>query len=149
MKRLPGRPKGSGTRPLAERFQAFVTIKGKDVCWEWTGSKSKDGHGRIWDGKTVIPAHHAAYIIAHGERPPEGTYLRRSCTDPCALDYPTPQLRREFLEHLSSKERSRFDKLRPEDQNRRLLKFIAARRAKLCMNPDHFVVTPIRKNPDA
>jgi hypothetical protein len=77
--RKPGRPKGSGTRPLAERFAKFVQRGGPDECWLWIGSTSKDGHGRVWDGQTVIPAHHGAYILVHGERPPPGVYLRRTC----------------------------------------------------------------------
>ena len=87
--RTPGRPKGAGVISLEERFSKFVTRGDIDACWLWTGSTSKwkdesgastrEGHGRIWDGNSVISAHHAAYILANGAPPPKGTYLRRSC----------------------------------------------------------------------
>lgn len=87
--RPPGRPKGAGVLSLEERFTKFVKRGGPDDCWLWEGSTSKwkdgegnstkDGHGRIWDGKSVISAHHAAYILEHGAPPPKGTYLRRTC----------------------------------------------------------------------
>ena len=63
-------------KSLADRFFAKVT-KGPS-CWEWTGSDSGTGYGKIRVGCTMKRAHRVSYEIHCGEVP-EGFLVCHSC----------------------------------------------------------------------
>ena len=55
---------------LAVRFWQKVVKAGSDECWEWLGSKNNKGYGKFsWGHGKWIPAHRAAFFIAHGRWP--------------------------------------------------------------------------------
>lgn len=84
-KKAVGRPKGT-TVPLVERFCKYVTKGRANECWEWEGSVSADGHGRIWDGKQVVPAHHVAWLLKYNQRVPKGHYCRHHCEEKTCMN---------------------------------------------------------------
>lgn len=53
-------------RHISERFWEHVDIKAPDECWEWQGSLSAQGYGRIKIDSRSIPAHCVAYELAIG-----------------------------------------------------------------------------------
>jgi len=60
-----------------KRFMANTYRRGD--CWEWIGSKRKDGYGRYrLDGRTVL-AHRASYYYATGEMPPPEIKVCHEC----------------------------------------------------------------------
>lgn len=79
-KRGPGRPKGSG-KPISERLWAHLDEGDANDCWLWKGAKNSNGHGCIWDGTRVVPAHHAAFLVFYGKHVPKLHYLMRTCKD--------------------------------------------------------------------
>jgi hypothetical protein len=57
------------------------TIK-KDGCWEWTGTKDKDGYGSVnLDLKNIKRAHRASWILYNGEIP-KGILVCHHCDNP-------------------------------------------------------------------
>jgi hypothetical protein len=82
---LPGHQfRHQPTKPLAERLWIKVRILGPDECWEWQGSKTPEGYGRIKVGPKHGPslaAHRAVYEITHGPIP-EGMHVCHKCDNP-------------------------------------------------------------------
>lgn len=79
----PG-PRGSGT--LAERF--WRKVKRDDGCWEWIGSKTTNGYGRIQQGGKGSPhlgAHRVSFELHHGDIPP-GHVVMHSCDNPSCVN---------------------------------------------------------------
>ena len=64
------------------RFWAKVDVRGAGDCWEWTGSRTSFGHGRlsIRAGK-LDGAHRIAWTIHHGPIP-AGHVVRHDCDNP-------------------------------------------------------------------
>ena len=63
----------------AERFWSRVTRK--DQCLVWTGTKDRDGYGKVtWYGRTMR-AHRVAYLLANGNIP-SGSHVCHSCDRP-------------------------------------------------------------------
>jgi len=66
---------------LARLYDRVVeTIRG---CWEWTGSKGKNGYGRVWDGKQTRFAHRVVYELELGPIPSGMDVLHRCDNPPC------------------------------------------------------------------
>jgi len=63
------------------RFWEKVDVRGKDDCWEWTGTKSHRKYGNFWFVETVIGAHRFSWMMDNGEIP-EGMYVCHKCDNP-------------------------------------------------------------------
>lgn len=78
------------TSLLPERFWAKVR-PAHGTCWEWTGSRTKDGYGRFhWNGR-LVQAHRLAYeTLIETIQPPElkSDHLCRnpSCVNPLHIE---------------------------------------------------------------
>ncbi len=61
----------------------------KNGCWEWTGSKNKQGYGRMRvtvafkTGRQMV-VHRLAYESDHGPIP-EGKIVMHTCDNPCCI----------------------------------------------------------------
>jgi len=50
-----------------DRFWSYVNKKSDDECWEWTGSKSKQGYGEININGKITKAHRFSWVLHHGK----------------------------------------------------------------------------------
>lgn len=69
---------------------AARSVETERGCWEWQGSATPKGYGRIWVGEKLLYVHRAAYEALVGEIP-EGLQLdhlcrNRGCWRPDHLD---------------------------------------------------------------
>lgn len=92
---VPSRLKRKGTRfcsrfccdqgrkeTLKERFWRHVTIS--PACWEWNGTKYKQGYGKTWtSGKNpkTLSAHRVSWELHNGPIP-QGIDVLHSCDNP-------------------------------------------------------------------
>lgn len=77
--------KMSATR-TEERFNKYVARKEDDECWPWTGCKSHNGYGRLWNGSRFVPATHYAWEKVHGRRVPPGLVIMHTCDEPACCN---------------------------------------------------------------
>lgn len=87
-----GKPGQNATRgvksfvriPIAQRFWSKVAVKGPDDCWLWTGARSRDGYGYIWDGEKKKTRHASQVSIElHTGKPmPPGMVALHRCDNP-------------------------------------------------------------------
>ncbi len=61
-----------------ERFWGKVAKSGPDECWLWTGTRSEDGYGKLWNGGPMISAHRLSYELHNGPLP-TGMHVCHSC----------------------------------------------------------------------
>lgn len=66
---------------LAKRFWLHVTPAGPNDCWEWKGSRHKQGYGMIRHNGKTIKGHRASWMIHNGPIPP-GQVVRHDCDNP-------------------------------------------------------------------
>jgi hypothetical protein len=84
-------------RPLSERFWPKVDRRDPDECWPWLGAVNKQTrYGQIFDGRVMIGAHRAAYMLEVGPIA-EGMTLDhicnvRTCVNPAHLNPCTTQV---------------------------------------------------------
>lgn len=96
----PGRFNASS---LEERFAAKVTVGHDGGCWEWNGTKDKNGYGTLhirgaeqvhW-GTAALRMHRYTYITFRGPIPPhlQPDHLCRntSCVNPWHIELVTPR----------------------------------------------------------
>lgn len=62
-----------------DRF--WSKVEQTDGCWRWLGSKSRDGYGWFWTGKTMANAHRVAWSLLVGAIP-DGKYVLHHCDNP-------------------------------------------------------------------
>lgn len=72
---------GRKVRNTLEFFWTKVHKLGPDECWEWLGSKDKDGYGRYNMKPTRYGAHRISYQIENGTIPP-GQVICHTCDNP-------------------------------------------------------------------
>jgi hypothetical protein len=68
--------------PLEERFWQRVAVS--DGCWEWTGTRDKDGYGEISRPGTnagKVRAHRLSWELHNGDVP-EGLWVLHRCDNP-------------------------------------------------------------------
>jgi hypothetical protein len=71
--------------PIETRLIRQSTEDNETGCWNWDGSKDKDGYGYIkMDGKTT-KAHRASFIVANGPVP-EGLWVLHTCDNPSCIN---------------------------------------------------------------
>ncbi len=75
---------GPAPTPLGERFWPKVKLSENGGCAEWTATKDRCGYGLIGYERTVIRAHRAAWILAHGEIP-AGMQVLHTCDNPACV----------------------------------------------------------------
>jgi hypothetical protein len=66
--------------PLVERLLSRVTRTGSG-CWEWQGSRTRWGYGRIGIDQTVYLTHRVSWEIHHGPIP-SGSWILHHCDNP-------------------------------------------------------------------
>ena len=67
-------------RPLSERF--WPKVEKTDGCWLWRGTLNGYGYGRITvDGRRVVGAHVASWLLHH-DAPPPGRCVLHRCDNP-------------------------------------------------------------------
>ena len=77
---------GPKPRDWQERFWEWVDKRGRDECWEWTGTRDHHGYGQMFIGtihktRRAHKTHRLSYLIVHGEIP-EGHLIRHKCDNP-------------------------------------------------------------------
>jgi hypothetical protein len=70
-------------RPIEQRF--FEKVQKSDGCWEWTGSKHRQGYGRIRAGERLELAHRVSWKIHFGDIP-TGLSVHHSCDNPSCVN---------------------------------------------------------------
>lgn len=69
-------------RPLFEKLMSKVVTS--DGCWEWLGSKDKNGYGSIRCDSGTKKAHRVSYLVHVGEIP-SGLYVLHKCDNPSCV----------------------------------------------------------------
>lgn len=70
--------------PLEDRFWRFVEKLSDAECWNWTGSKSPKGYGKLPYGNEQ-QAHRVSYILFKGEIP-DKTMVLHHCDNPSCVN---------------------------------------------------------------
>ena len=63
-----------------QRF-ALKTIRAKNNCFVWIGSKDQSGYGHFYDGSKIVKAHRFAYELFK-EKIPNGKFVCHKCDNP-------------------------------------------------------------------
>lgn len=102
--------------PLEERFWAKVDERGPDECWEWQGTRLRQGYGVFMVSNTprqLVRAHRTAYELVNG--PIEaGRYICHHCDNP-----PCCNPRHLYMGTASDNARDRERRNRGGTQSRR------------------------------
>lgn len=65
------------------RFWSKVLKLGPNDCWEWVGSKSKEGYGKHTVKYLGVRAHRFSWVIHNGQIPIKMWVLHRCDNPPC------------------------------------------------------------------
>lgn len=75
-----------------ERFWTRVSKSDDfDSCWEWTGTKDKDGYGKLSiggrkvNGGKIYTAHRLSWMLNYGVIP-NGLWVLHRCDNPCCCN---------------------------------------------------------------
>lgn len=71
----------AGGAATAERFWRYVDRRGPDECWEWTGSRRRNGYGQLNIQRYPHKAHRISFVLAFGWEPP--AVLHKCDNPPC------------------------------------------------------------------
>lgn len=74
----PITPLRENTVSLTIQERMSLRTKKSTGCWEWTGTKTGTGYGRISHNGQPTQAHRVAYTLAHG-RIPDGLVIDHTC----------------------------------------------------------------------
>ena len=70
---------------LKEHWARYVTGQPEGTCWNWQGSKDKDGYGKFCHDGKHLRAHRASYEI-HKEPIPKGMMVCHTCDNPSCVN---------------------------------------------------------------
>lgn len=73
-----------GSEP--ERFWPKVEFIPFHECWEWTGSKDRDGYGLIGTDKGTRGAHRISYEISTGKHLGKEAHVLHKCDNPSCVN---------------------------------------------------------------
>lgn len=74
--------KSPSQKPLAERFWGFVSKRGSDECWPWSGAiRGRTGYGGIRINGQVAGAHRVSWELHNGPIP-AGLLVMHKCDNP-------------------------------------------------------------------
>lgn len=76
-----GGVRGRVSPPLHELFFHRVAKRSDDECWEWQGSRTKQGYGKLQHETVTKLTHRIAYEFAFGDIP-DGLVVRHKCDNP-------------------------------------------------------------------
>ena len=62
-----------------ERFYSKVQINNQTGCWEWVGSKTKDGYGQFRLGKRIRAPHQISWEWYYGALIPPSMEIDHTC----------------------------------------------------------------------
>lgn len=63
-----------------DRFWSKVNVGGHDECWEWTGTRDRDGYGIFRLGRKNVKAHRVAFGL------PTGGFVLHRCDSPACVN---------------------------------------------------------------
>lgn len=72
------------TLPFKDRLRVFVEVL-ESGCIEWTGYRTEQGYGQLWNGKRRIMAHRASWEEKNGKIP-EGMHVCHKCDNPPCIN---------------------------------------------------------------
>jgi HNH endonuclease len=98
-----------------ERFWSRVDQSSETGCWEWRGTKRKDGYGVLMVGGALIRAHRLSWELANGPIPKGLSVLHRCDNPPCVRpDHLFVGTQRDNLADMTAKGRRVPYKGRPQ-----------------------------------
>lgn len=65
-------------KPVENRFWEKVDVRSPDECWNWKGSKLRDGYGNLRIKKHTTQAHRLSYELHFGKIP-DGLFVLHKC----------------------------------------------------------------------
>jgi hypothetical protein len=65
---------------MMQRFWDRVAMGGPDECWEWQGTRTRNGYGQIGINGKIIYTHRLAYTLSVGD--PAGLIVCHHCDNP-------------------------------------------------------------------
>jgi hypothetical protein len=66
-------------KPLSDRFWKHVEMIPFHSCWEWMGSRTDTGYGKINDGNGGFPRAHRVSYEMHFGKIPDGLVVLHKC----------------------------------------------------------------------
>ena len=71
---------------LLDRFWEKVDKRGENECWEWLGSKDKNGYGQIAVNSIVTKAHRLSWELCSNDEIPEEMLICHRCDNPSCIN---------------------------------------------------------------
>lgn len=72
--------------PIKKRFFKYTNIVRIKECWEWTGSKDKDGYGKMKIHGEMKRAHRVSWEIHNNKKIPKGMLICHKCDNPSCVN---------------------------------------------------------------
>lgn len=103
--------------PLLDRFYDRIAYDRPDKCWEWMGTKDKDGYGDLRERRAHYKTHRLMWTEWHRRPIPAGQIVMHSCDNPPCLNPYHLMLgtRSQNARDMSAKGRAVRQKLLPVD----------------------------------
>jgi len=73
-------------KEIRSRFWQKVNVRDHNECWNWTGARNDRGRGIMWLDRRNCYAPRIAWMLEHGEWPPDGKSVCHSCDNPSCVN---------------------------------------------------------------